>query len=67
MGMLLHDHVRDLARLEQTLPAEMRTGIDVDTLRTEQQASDYSALVVPLLRAQGTGKKKGAGQKGRQP
>jgi phospholipase C len=67
MGMLLHDHVRDLARLEQTLPPKMRTGIDVDTLRTEQQASDYSALVVPLLRAQGAKKKKGGGQKRRQP
>jgi len=53
MSVLLLDHVQDLSRLEQTLPPAQRTNVDVSTLKTEADASAYSARVVPLLRAQG--------------
>jgi phospholipase C len=53
MGVLLQDHVNDLSRLEQTLPPDKRTNVDVSQLKTEADASAYSARVVPLLRAQG--------------
>jgi phospholipase C len=53
MGILLQDHVNDLSRLEQTLPPEERTNVDVSTLKTEADAGNYSARVVPLLRAHG--------------
>jgi phospholipase C len=53
MSVLLLDHVQDLSRLEQTLPPTQRTNVDVSTLKTEADASAYSARVVPLLRAQG--------------
>jgi hypothetical protein len=42
-----------LSLLEQTLPPTQRTNVDVSTLKTEADASAYSARVVPLLRAQG--------------
>jgi phospholipase C len=53
MSVLLLDHVQDLNRLEQALPPAQRTNVDVSTLKTEADASAYSARVVPLLRAQG--------------
>ena len=53
MGVLLQDHVNDLSRLEQTLPPDQRSNVDVSKLKTEADASAYSARVVPLLRAQG--------------
>ncbi|HXM59837.1 MAG TPA: alkaline phosphatase family protein [Terriglobales bacterium] len=53
MGVLLHDHIVDLSRLEQKLPPDQRTNVDVSKLKTEADASAYSARVVPLLRAQG--------------
>jgi phospholipase C len=51
MGILLSDHVQDLSRLEQTLPPAQRTNIDVNSLKSEADASAYSAKVIPLLRA----------------
>jgi phospholipase C len=53
MGVLLQDHTQELSRLEQQLPADQRTGIDVSTLKTEQDASRYIGQVTPRLRAQG--------------
>jgi hypothetical protein len=53
MGILLQDHIQELSRLEQQLPPGQRTGIDVSTLKTEQDASNYIGQVVPRLRAQG--------------
>jgi len=53
MGILLQDHIQELSRLEKQLPPDQQTGIDVNTLKTEQQASDYIGKVVPRLRAQG--------------
>lgn len=59
MNVLLRDHVQTLSALEQNLPPDQQTGIDVNTLHSEADASAYSALVVPRLRAQGM---KGIGQ-----
>jgi phospholipase C len=53
MNLLLQDHVQHLSRLEQTLPLEQRTHVDVSTLKSEADASAYCERVVPLLRAQG--------------
>ena len=53
MNLLLKDHVQNLSDLEQTLPANQRTGVNVSDLKSEADASAYSARVVPLLRAQG--------------
>jgi hypothetical protein len=53
MNLLLKDHVQNLSDLEQTLPPDQRTGVNVSALQTEADASAYSARVVPLLRAQG--------------
>jgi phospholipase C len=53
MNVLLRDHIQNLSLLEQTLPPDQRTGIDVNTLKTEADAGAYSARVVPLLRGQG--------------
>jgi phospholipase C len=53
MGVLLQDHVNELSRLEQQLPADQQTGIDLSTLKTEQDASNYIGQVIPRLRAQG--------------
>jgi len=59
MNQMLHDHVRDLSRLAGTLPPKLRAQVpDVDSVHTEQQASDYMGKVVPLLRAQGLQKNK---------
>ena len=59
MNLMLRDHVRDLSRLAQKLPPRLRSQIkDVDSLRTEQDASDYSAKVMSLLLAQAAKKKK---------
>ena len=54
MGVLLRDHIQELNRLEQQLPANQQTGIDVSTLKTEQDASNYIGQVIPRLRAQAT-------------
>ena len=54
MGVLLRDHIQELSRLEKQLPADQQTGVDVNTLQTEQDASNYIGQVVPRLRAQGT-------------
>jgi hypothetical protein len=53
MGVLLQDHIQELSRLEQQLPPEQQTSVDVSTLKTEQDASNYIGQVVPQLRAQG--------------
>jgi phospholipase C len=53
MGVLLQDHIQELSRLEQQLPADQQTRIDVSTLKTEQDASQYIGQVIPRLRAQG--------------
>jgi len=53
MGVLLRDHVQELSRLEQQLPPDQRTNVDVANLVSEQDASDYIGRVTPLLRAQG--------------
>jgi phospholipase C len=52
MGVLLRDHIQELNRLEQQLPAGQQTGIDITTLHTEQDASNYIGQVIPRLRAQ---------------
>jgi phospholipase C len=52
MGILLQDHIQELSRLEQQLPADQQTRIDLNTLKTEQDASKYIGQVVPRLRAQ---------------
>ncbi len=52
MGVLLRDHIQELSRLEQQLPAGQQTGIDVSKLNTEQDASNYIGQVIPRLRAQ---------------
>ena len=57
IGVLLQDHVNDLSRLEQNSSARPAYQVDVSNLHTEADASDYSAQVVPLLRAQGAEKK----------
>jgi phospholipase C len=49
LSVLLRDHLRDLNKLEQTLPSEQRTNIDVDRIRTEGEASEYSRRVILLL------------------
>jgi phospholipase C len=54
MNLLLRDHVQNLNDLEQTLPPPQQTGVNVNDLKSEADASAYSARVVPLLRAQGT-------------
>ena len=59
MGVLLQDHIQELSRLEQQLPPEQQTGVDVSTLKTEQDASKYIGQVVPQLRAQGAKAAKG--------
>jgi phospholipase C len=53
MGVLLHDHIQELSRLEQNLPPAQRTNIDVSKLKSEQDASNYIGAVTPRLRAQG--------------
>jgi phospholipase C len=53
MGALLGDHIQELSRLEQKLPPAQRTNIDVNTLVSEQDASNYIGQVTPRLRAQG--------------
>ncbi len=53
MNLLLKDHVQNLSDLEQTLPPDQQTGVNVGDLKSEADASAYSARVVPLLRAQG--------------
>ena len=53
MGVLLRDHIQELSRLEQQLPPDQRTNVDVNTLVTEEQASNYIGTVTPRLRAQG--------------
>jgi len=53
MGVLLRDHIQELSRIEQQLPKEQQTGVDVSTLKTEQDASSYIGQVVPRLRALG--------------
>jgi phospholipase C len=52
MGVLLQDHIQELSRLEQNLPADQRTGIDVSKLKTEAEASNYIGQVTPRIRAQ---------------
>jgi len=53
MGLLLEDHIAELSRLEQQLPPGQQTGVDVNKLRSEKDASDYIGLVTPRLKAQG--------------
>jgi phospholipase C len=53
MGILLQDHIQELSRLEQQLPPDQQTGIDVSTLQTEEDASNYIGKIIPRLRAQG--------------
>jgi phospholipase C len=53
MGVLLKDHIQALSELEQKLPAAQQTGVNVSTLKSEQDASNYIGKVVPILRAQG--------------
>ena len=53
MGVLLSDHIQELSRLEQQLPPGQRTNINVNTLVSEKDASDYIGKVTPRLRAQG--------------
>jgi hypothetical protein len=52
-GILLQDHIQELSRLEQQLPPDQQTGIDVSTLQTEEDASNYIGKIIPRLRAQG--------------
>lgn len=53
MGVLLRDHVQELSRLEQQLPPDQRTKVDVSKLVTEADASKYIGQVTPRLRARG--------------
>jgi phospholipase C len=55
MGVLLQDHIQELSRLEQQLPPAQQTHINVSTLVTEQEASNYIGQVIPRLRAAGLG------------
>ena len=51
MGVLLWDHIQELSQQEQQLPPDQRTGIDVNSLKSEKDASNYIGQVVPRLRA----------------
>lgn len=65
INQMLHDHVRELSRLAKTLPPKLRSQVpDVDSVHTEQEASDYMGKVVPLLRAHGLQKRKKTGKAG---
>jgi len=52
MGVLLRDHIQELSRLEKQLPQDRQTGIDVNSLKTERDASTYIGQVLPRLQAQ---------------
>jgi phospholipase C len=51
---LLSDHVMELHELEQQLPPDQRTNIDIRSINTEAQASAYIREVTSRLRAQST-------------
>lgn len=49
---LLKAQVRHFHHVEQSLPPEYRTGIDVQTLRTEGEASEYIRTVTAAIHSQ---------------
>ena len=46
---LIKQQLKHLHAVEQTLPAEARTGIDIETLGTEHHASSYIAHVMTRI------------------
>jgi hypothetical protein len=50
MHDMLRDNIRGMKEAEQQLPLAEQTGIDVDTLVTEQQGADYIKAVMQRLR-----------------
>ncbi len=49
ISSLLQTQVQHLRQAEQRLPKEQQTGIDVDTIKTESQASAYIQAVTSRL------------------
>ena len=50
ISQLLLDHVRQLHALEDRLPPDKQTHVDISTIRTEGDASEYIAMVMARLR-----------------
>jgi hypothetical protein len=55
---LLKNQIRHFREAEMRLPAEKRTGVDVESIRTEHQAGEYIRRITAALHL--TGAKKGA-------
>jgi hypothetical protein len=55
---LLKNQIRHFSEVEMKLPAQQRTGIDVDSIKTEHEAAAYIRKVTAALHP--TGAKKGA-------
>lgn len=47
--MLLEEHIQHLREAEQMLPPDRQSGIDINAIKTEGEASDYIEKVTALL------------------
>jgi hypothetical protein len=58
ISSLIEHQIQHLHRVEKALPPRRQTGIDVASIRTERQASNYIQKVTALLHPQGARKVK---------
>jgi len=56
ISSLLQHQLKHLREVEQSLPADQETNIDIGTIETERQASDYIRKVTARLHPQGATK-----------
>ena len=52
-NLLIHAQVRHFKEAEEQLPERLRTGINIDTIRTEGQASRYIRKVTQAIHESG--------------
>ncbi|MBV8847901.1 MAG: hypothetical protein JO307_34235 [Bryobacterales bacterium] len=55
---LLLNQVRHFREVEKTLPPEMRSGIDFESIKTEGDAAEYVRRITAVLHPQGAKVKK---------
>jgi hypothetical protein len=61
---LIQAQFEHFQHVEEKLPAELRTGLDVASIKTEGQAADYIGRVTQAIRESGGRKAREAGAEG---